>query len=289
MEALRVGLVQLPWLGDRPAMQNAYTDLIAQAVSRGAALICLPEFSLSPYFPGTLDPSGYQWVEPLRGGITDQFFGALARQHQVTIIASLFEQGEDGRYFDTATIHGPAGEMTGHTRKVHIPSGEGYNETSFFEGWNTYPVHDIGPVRLAAPTCYDQWFPELARIYALNGAEYLFYPTAIGAEPTAPEIDSQEAWQTVMRGHAIANGVYIGAANRVGEENGVRFYGSSFVCDPMGRVLAQAGRDTTEVLTADLDPAFFDLWRRLFPLLHQRVPGTYQRIADKYDGPGSAP
>ena len=115
---------------------------------------------------------------------------------------------------------------------------------------------------VAAPTCYDQWFPELARIYSLNGAEFIFYPTAIGAEPTDPDIDTQDAWQTIMRGHAIANGVFIGAANRTGVENGVRFYGSSFVCDPMGRVLAQAGRDTTEIITAELDPHIIDTLAR---------------------------
>ncbi|MBC7813466.1 MAG: hydrolase, partial [Burkholderiales bacterium] len=132
----------------------------------------------------------------------------------------------------------------------------------------------------ATPTCYDQWFPELARIYSLNGAEFIFYPTAIGAEPTDPNIDTMESWQTVMRGHAVANGVYIGAANRIGEENSLRFYGSSFVCDPMGRIIAQAGRDTAEFITADLDPQLFEHWRRLFPLLRQRKPATYQRILD---------
>lgn len=133
------------------------------------------------------------------------------------------------------------------------------------------------------PTCYDQWFPEMARICALNGAEFIFYPTAIGAEPTDPDIDTQNAWETVMRGHAIANGVYIGAANRIGVENGIRFYGSSFICDPMGRVLAQAGRDTTEVIMADLDPAVLEHWRDLFPLLHQRMPQTYRRILDRFE------
>jgi N-carbamoylputrescine amidase len=121
----------------------------------------------------------------------------------------------------------------------------------------------------------------MARISALNGAEFIFYPTAIGSEPTDPAMDSSEMWQTVMRGHAIANGVFIGAANRIGRENGLTFYGRSFVCDPMGRVLAQAGRDSEEVLLADLDPAVFHRWRGLFPLLGQRMPQTYGRIVEE--------
>jgi N-carbamoylputrescine amidase len=202
----------------------------------------------------------------------------MARTHNITLVGSLFEQAADGQYFDTATVHNPQGALIGITRKVHIPSGDGYNETTFFKGYDQFPVHNVGTVKIAAPTCYDQWFPELARIYALEGAEFIFYPTAIGSEPSAPDIDTEPMWETVMRGHAIANGLFIGAANRVGVENGVTFYGSSFVCDPTGKMLAQAGRDTTEVIVADLDPKVFEHWRWLFPLLQQRMPHTYGRI-----------
>lgn len=280
MNNLRVALVQVAWLGSVDAMQAQYRALVAQAAAQGAGLVCLPEFSLIPYFPGTTDPSGFAWAEPLPGGTSERFFSELARENKVMVVGSLFELTLDGIYYDTATIHAEDGSLIGVTRKVHIPSGEGYNETTFFGGSEEYPVHDVGGVKLAAPTCYDQWFPELARIYALNGAEFIFYPTAIGSEPTDPNIDTAESWQTVMRGHAIANGVYIGAANRVGVENGVTFYGSSFVCDPTGRILAQAGRDTTEVIYADLDGAVLAHWRDLFPLLRQRKPKLYGRIIE---------
>lgn len=280
MNNLRVALVQVAWLGSLEAMQNQYRSLVAQAKQRAAALVCLPEFSLIPYFPGTTDTAGFNWAEPLTGGISERFFSDLAREQSVTIISSLFEQTPTGEYYDTALLHGPDGRLIGSTRKIHIPSGEGYNETSFFKGWHEYPVFDIGALKLATPTCYDQWFPELARIYTINGAEFIFYPTAIGSEPTDPQIDTAESWQTVMRGHAIANGIYIGAANRVGVENGVMFYGSSFVCDPTGRVLAQAGRDTTEVIVADLDAHTFEHWRDLFPLLKQRRAAVYGRISE---------
>jgi N-carbamoylputrescine amidase len=280
MQATRVALIQVGWLGKRAAMMEQYQQLIQRAVSVGAELICLPEFSLSPYFAGTREKSGFDWAEPLTGGESEQFFSQQAAEHQITLVGSLFEKTEDGDYFDTATLHGADGKLIGATRKIHIPSGEGYNETDFFGGWNEYPVLDNGTLKIATPTCYDQWFPELARIYTLNGAEFIFYPTAIGSEPTDPDIDTQEAWQTVMRGHAIANGVFIGAANRIGEENGVRFYGSSFVCDPTGKILAQAERDTVEIVIADLDPYTLTHWRELFPLLRQRRPNIYQRIVE---------
>jgi N-carbamoylputrescine amidase len=285
MQPIRVALVQVAWLGSREAMMAQYRALVAQVAGKGAQLVCLPEFSLSPYFPGKRDKAGYQWGEPLRGGVSDQFFGELAREHHITLVGSLFEQADDGHYYDTATLHAPDGQLIGSTRKIHIPSGEGYHETDFFGGWHEYPVYDLGALKLATPTCYDQWFPELARIYSLNGAEFIFYPTAIGSEPTDPAFDSREMWQTVMCGHAIANGVFVGAANRIGEENGVRFYGSSFVCDPTGRILAQAGRGTCEVILADLDPHILAHWRELFPLLHQRKPATYGRIAEPFDQP----
>jgi len=138
-------------------------------------------------------------------------------------------------------------------------------------------------LKLGVPCRFSLWFPELARIYSLNGAKFIFYPTAIGSEPSDPTIDTRNAWQAVMIGHAIANGVYIAAANRVGVENGVTFYGSSFICNPQGQIIAQAGRDTTEVITAELDPAVLEHWRTLFPLLHQRRHDTYGAIMGKYE------
>lgn len=275
MEPIRVALAQLEWTGKRASMKNCCRELVAEAAARRAALVCLPELTLSPYFPGTRDPAGFEWAEALTGGESDRLFRELAQDNNVMLIGSLFERTDDGHHYDTAVIYNRAGERVGMTRKVHLPSGAGYHETDFFQHGDSYPVHDLGALKLAAPTCYDQWFPELARIYGLAGAEFIFYPTAIGSEPTDPTIDTQEAWRTIMRAHAIANGLFIGAANRVGAENGVTFYGGSFICDPMGRVLAQAERDTVEVITADLDPAALTHWRGLFPLLHQRMPATY--------------
>lgn len=277
MDKLHMALCQGHWTGQQETTQNLYRLLIGEAAGRGAALICLPEFSILPYFPGTRDKAGFRWAESLNEGVSASFFSAMAKSHQVMLVGSIFER-EGQQYWDTAVIYGADGELKHYTRKVHIPSGEGYHETDFFGGYNDYPVHDLGAVQMAAPTCYDQWFPELARIYALNGAELIFYPTAIGSEPTAPEFDSQQAWQTVMRGHAVANGLFIAACNRIGKENAVTFYGSSFICDPAGNILVQARRDRDEVLDAVLDPAVREQYMSLFPLLHQRRPQHYQGI-----------
>ncbi|MCC6605544.1 MAG: hydrolase [Anaerolineae bacterium] len=279
MKNTTIALIQTSWPGSRAEMIKTYRELVAEAAQRGAEIVCLQEFSLSPYFASVKDDANIAWAEPVRGGESDAVFGELARQNGVFLLGSLFERAEDGVYWDTATVHNPAGELAGFTRKVHIPQDAGYYEDFYYGGYNEFPVHAVAGVKTAVPTCYDQWFPELSRIYALNGAEFIFYPTAIGSEPDAPELDTAESWQTVMRGQAIANGVFIAAANRVGQE-GVTFYGSSFICDPMGRILAQASRDQTEVIVAGLETAVFDQWRYLFPLLHQRRPDVYDRLLD---------
>lgn len=281
MDRLHIALCQGHWTGDVETTKALYADLIAQAAKDGAQLIGLPEFTILPYFPGTRDESGFQWAEPLQGGISGQFFSELTKTHHIKLIGSIFEK-DNNHYWDTAVIYDESGALQHYTRKVHIPSGEGYHETDFFNGFDAYPVHDLDSVKLAAPTCYDQWFPELARICALNGAEFIFYPTAIGSEPTAPQFDSKSAWQTVMRGHAVANGVYIAACNRVGTET-VTFYGSSFVCDPLGNIIAEASRDKDEVIHAVLDPAVREQYIELFPLLHQRKPQHYRRLLDSIE------
>ncbi len=276
MQKLRIAIIQTRWPGTRQAIQEVYRQKIAETAQRGAELICLQEFTLSPYFASTLDPSGFDWAEALEGGPTHQFLGQLASTHGIYIIGSIFERDGE-KFWDTATIYNPQGQLHGYTRKVHIPQGEGYHEDHFFAGSDQFPIHEVLGVKIAIPTCYDQWFPEMSRICALNGAEFIFYPTAIGSEPTSPAVDTRDSWQTVMRGQAIASGVFIAAANRVGVE-GVTFYGSSFVCEPNGALIAQASRNRDEILITELDPAALEEWRRLFPLLKQRRPGVYDRI-----------
>ncbi|MEM9950089.1 MAG: nitrilase-related carbon-nitrogen hydrolase [Chloroflexota bacterium] len=286
MNTIHIALCQGHWTGDQATTIDLYRDLVQEAIQTGATLICLPEFTLSPYFAGIRhNPEKSKWEETLHAGATADFCRDLTTKHNITLVASIFERedtADNQNFWDTAVIY-QAGELKHYTRKVHIPSGDGYHETDYFEGYHAYPVHDIGDVQLATPTCYDQWFPELARIYAMNGAELIYYPTAIGSEPTAPNFDSKEAWQTIMRGHAVANGVFISACNRIGQENSVTFYGSSFICDPLGNILAEASRDQDEVIHVELDATLREQYLNLFPLLHQRKPQHYARLLEQVD------
>lgn len=276
---MKIGLVQQAWHADSAAHVAALRTGVLSAAAQGAQLVCLQELTLNRYFADVMDPAHFALAEPLEGGPTGNLTASLARDAGVHVVGSLFECGPKDHYFNTAVIYDPKGHLIAATRKQHIPRGIGYSEDYYFEPGNSdYPVHDLGFIKLAVPTCYDQWFPELARIYALKGAELIVYPTAIGSEPDFPGFDSQPRWETVMRGHAIANGVFVAAINRIGAEGLVNFYGSSFVCDPTGVVLAQAPRIAPDVVVAELDFSTFAFWRKLFPLLEQRQPETYARI-----------
>ncbi|MBC8142372.1 MAG: hydrolase, partial [Armatimonadetes bacterium] len=219
------------------------------------------------------------------GGQSCKLFAELAKDNGVFVVGSVYERGGlgfrklKGARYDTAVLMDPGGNVGGVCRKQHIPADIGYYETEYFGAGNSdYPVFGLPDIRLAMPTCYDQWFPELARIFSLKGTELIVYPTAIGSEPSEPGFDSQEAWATILRSHAVANGVFVAAANRVGTEENITFYGSSVIVAPDGTVLAQGSRDNEELISADLDPDAVDRWRRLFPLLLRREPETYGTI-----------
>jgi N-carbamoylputrescine amidase len=281
---MKIALIQLAYSGSMDSMKDQYRSLIAEAAQSGAELVCLPEFSLIPYFPGARQPDGFNFAESIPGGESERFFSQMAKTHKVKIVGSLYEEAQDGNLFDTATVHDETGALVGVTRKIQIPSGNGYHETDYYAGSDQFPVVKLDALAIATPTCYDQWYPEIARIYALGGAELIVYPTAIGDEPEDHVMDTQDSWETVMRGHAIANGIFIAAINRVGSENGVTFYGSSFVCGPDGRILARASRDKTEVIIAEVSRDVIKEWRWHFPLLHQRRPSVYGNILQKWSG-----
>jgi len=226
-------------------------------------------------------------AEEMYTGPTSVFCSQVAREANCYLVGSIFEKkvsaadGTVSNYYNTAIVFNGNGDLQFFTRKQHIPSGTGYNETFFFEsGDSDYPVHDLGFIKLATPTCYDQWFPELARIYALKGAELIIYPTAIGSEPNFKDFDSSTMWKHIISSHAIANGVFVAAINRVGFEGLITFYGNSFVCDPTGKDIVHASRDQPEVLVAELDFKVFEFWRGLFPLLKQRQPETYKVLCE---------
>ncbi|HQY24401.1 MAG TPA: nitrilase-related carbon-nitrogen hydrolase [Thermoflexales bacterium] len=274
-----IGLIQEIWRADPDAHARALRTAALSAAERGAQLICLQELTLHRYFGDVRKRALFNLAEPLEGGPTGALCATLARDTGAFVVGSLYERAP-GHLFNTAVIYAPDGHLHGFTRKQHIPRGTGYHEDFYFEpGDSDYPVHDLGFIKLAVPTCYDQWFPELARVYALKGAELIVYPTAIGSEPDHPGFDSEPLWQNTMTAHAIANGVFVAAVNRTGHEGTVRFYGSSFVCEPTGHVLAQASRNEPAVVMATLDFKTMEFWRRLFPLLEQRQPQTYGQLA----------
>jgi N-carbamoylputrescine amidase len=277
---LRVGAVQERWHPDPDEHRAALSRGAALAAEEGAQIVCLQELTLSPYF--AIDAHADVEPEPLDGP-TAAFAGALAREHGIHVHASLYERALDGGlHYNTAIVAGPDGQLAARTRKVHIPRTEGYREDLFFrpsDDADPYPVTALGEARFGFPTCWDQWFPELARAYSLRGADVLVYPTAIGSEPDHPGFDTQPLWERVITANGIANGLFMVAVNRIGVEGPLTFYGSSFISDPYGRVLVQAPRDEPAVLVADLDLDQRRDWLTLFPFLDTRRPAVYGELA----------
>jgi N-carbamoylputrescine amidase len=290
--ALRVALIQTRW-HEKPADHLAKLEEgIELAAKNGAKIVFLQELTLSRY-PADVRPAGTPnaTAESLEDGPTVTFAKAAAAKHGVFVHASLFEFQDfaDGRGLNTAIIVSPEGELVARTPKLHIPVTAGYFEDEYFQpgpaDGEPYPVYDLMGAKLGLPTCWDEWFPEVARNYSLRGAEVLCYPTAIGSEPDHPEFDTAPLWQKVIVGHAIANGTFMVVPNRYGNEGAITFYGTSFICDPYGRILAQAGRDGDEVLVADLDLDQRRDWLDLFPFLATRRPDTYAKLTERVSNP----
>ena len=283
----RIGLVQHRWHPDPIEHRAALADGVRIAAGEGARLVCLQELTLSPYFAITPDGPGGAGAVPelLPGGPTYDFAAALAAEVGVPVHASLYEQTDDeGLGFNTAICVAPDGTLLARTRKTHLPITAGYYEDRYFRpGDSGYPVVDVAEARLGFPTCWDEWFPEVARAYSLHDAEVLVYPTAIGSEPDHPDFDTQPLWEQVIRAHGIANGLFVAVPNRIGTEGPITFYGSSFVSDPYGRVLVQAPRGDPAVLVADLDLDQRKDWLALFPFLTTRRPETYGLLAAEPD------
>jgi N-carbamoylputrescine amidase len=282
---LRVAAVQQRWHADPTEHQLALAAAVELAAGAGAALVCLQELTLSPYFAvedGGPQAAGVQ-PEELPGGPTHAFAVRMAREHGLAVHASLYERadGDDGLGYNTAILVSAQGELLGRTRKLHIPVTAGYHEDRYFRpgpaGEEAFKPVALGDAKLGLPTCWDQWFPELAREYSLQDVELLVYPTAIGSEPDHPDFDTEPLWERVITGNAIANGLFMVVVNRVGTEPPLRFYGSSFICDPYGRKLVQAPRDEPAVIVADLDLDERRDWLELFPFLRTRRPDAYTR------------
>lgn len=289
--SLTVAAVQVSWLADPAAHLANLEKAIRLAADNGAEIVFLPELTLSRY-PADVCPTGVpsETAEPLSSGPTFSFVSSLAKELKIFIHASLFEFTgfEDGRGLNTAILVNPEGGLVGKTPKLHIPVTEGYFEDQYFQqgpNQDPYPIWQGPKAKLGMPTCWDEWFPEVARAYGLRGADVLCYPTAIGSEPDHPDFDTEPLWRQTIVGHAIANGLFIVVPNRWGNEGLINFYGSSFIVDPYGRILARAAREGDEVLVAELDLDQRRDWLELFPFFGTRRPDTYSQLTEPLVNP----
>ncbi len=292
MKNLNIALVQQTCGEDKAGNLAKSAASIRGAAGQGAGLVVLQELHAGPYFCQTEEPCRFNLAEPIPGPSTD-LLGSVARECGVVIVASLFERRAPGLYHNTAVVLDKDGSIAGKYRKMHIPDDPGFYEKFYFTpGDLGFAPVDTSVGRLGVLVCWDQWYPEAARLMALAGAEMLVYPTAIGWDPKdTPEEQARQrdAWITIQRSHAVANCIPVVSVNRVGFEpcpdgqgNGIRFWGSSFVAGCQGEILAQASMDKEEVLAATLDPARTDQVRRIWPCLRDRRIDSYQDLLKRY-------
>ncbi len=286
-----LGLIQMRCEPDAAANLKRGCDLLRFAADKGATVACLPELFLGPYFCQTEDHAFFDLAEPIPGPSCEAL-AEVARQTNMTIVGSLFERRAAGVYHNTAVVFDADGQMAGMYRKMHIPDDPLYYEKFYFTpgdlGFQSFQTRHANVGTLV---CWDQWYPEAARLTALKGADVLFYPTAIGWHP-AEKLEygpaQYDAWQTMQRAHAISNGVYVAAVNRWGHEGatdgGIEFWGGSFVADPFGRIIAKAPHNEDAVLVVPCDPALTETTRRHWPFLRDRRIDAYGQITQRYLG-----
>jgi N-carbamoylputrescine amidase len=282
----RVGLIQMSMSADPQANLETAAVRVEEAARRGAQVICLPELYRSQYFCQREDPAFFDLAETIPGPSTERL-AAVARKHSVAVVVPVFEKRAAGLYHNSAVIL-DEGERVGLYRKMHIPDDPAFYEKFYFTpGDLGFRSFDTRAGRVGALICWDQWYPEGARLTALQGASVLFYPTAIGWHPHEKEkfgAAQRDAWRTIQRSHAIANGVFVAAVNRVGREGdpGLEFWGSSFLCDPFGVVVAEASADREEILMGEIDLARIEDVRRNWPFLRDRRIDAYGGIEKRF-------
>jgi N-carbamoylputrescine amidase len=295
----KVGLIQMKMTADPAANLAAALAKVREAADKGANVICLPELFQAQYFCQREDTQLFNLAESIPGPSTEAI-GAVARETHTVVIASLFERRAAGLYHNTAVTFHTDGTIASVYRKMHIPDDPLYYEKFYFTpGDRGFQALDTAFGRIGTLVCWDQWYPEGARLTALQGAETLFYPTAIGWHPLEKEefgVAQYEAWQTIQRAHAIANGVYVAGVNRVGHESGdvlgnkveghgLEFWGGSFLADPFGRIIAKASHTEEEILIAEIDPALLEDTRRNWPFLRDRRIDAYGGITQRFLDP----
>jgi len=263
-------------------------DKIHQASARGAQVVCLPELFQTQYFCQREDTALFDLAQPIPGPVTSRL-AQLAKQLRIVLIASVFEKRAPGVYHNTAVVLDADGSHRGLYRKMHIPDDPLYYEKFYFTpGDLGFQSYDTSYGKIGTLVCWDQWFPEAARLTALGGAQFLFYPTAIGWLPDEqPEMNEAQhsAWETIQRGHAIANGVYVVVVNRVGQEGKLTFWGQSFVVDPFGRIVAKAAADREEVMVVECDLSRIEETRQNWPFLRDRRIDAYDGLRFRFGEP----
>ncbi len=287
-DTFTIALVQMKCAPDAPMNRERAVAAIREAAKQGAQIVCLPELFTGPYFCQKEDAALFDLAEPIPGPSTD-CLAAAAKANGVVVIGSLFERRMAGVYHNTATVHDADGSFLGIYRKMHIPDDPLFLEKFYFTPGDTgWKVFDTKYAKVGTLVCWDQWYPEAARLTALQGAEVIFYPTAIGWHPKekAEYGEAQHsAWETSMRGHAIANGIYVGAVNRIGHEylvgDGLEFWGQSFVSDPFGRMLKRATVDTEEIVLVKCDRKVMEDVRRNWPFFRDRRIDFYGNITQR--------
>jgi N-carbamoylputrescine amidase len=290
-QKFRVGIAQFACSEDMEANLAKAVGKIREAAQQGAQVVCLQELFRSQYFCREERAELFELAEPIPGPSTE-IIGAVAKEAGVAVVASLFERRAAGLYHNTAAMIDADGSLLGIYRKMHIPDDPLYFEKFYFTPGDTgFLNFDTRYGRIGTLVCWDQWYPEGARLSALAGASVLFYPTAIGWHPSEKEeygAAQLDAWRTIQRAHAIANGIYVCAVNRIGFEgppdNGLEFWGSSFIADPFGQVIAQASVDQEEVLIAEIDPRRMDEVRRNWPFLRDRRIDAYGALTNRWIG-----
>ena len=291
----RVALVQMAMAAAPAANLDKAVTKVREAAAAGAALVCLPELFRSQYFAQQEDAALFDLAEPVPGPSTEAL-GRVARETGVVVIAPVFERRAAGLYHNSAVVIDADGRIVGTYRKMHIPDDPAYYEKFYFTpGDLGFRAFDTRVGRIGALVCWDQWYPEGARLTALQGANVLFYPTAIGFHPQEKETHGPEqldAWRTIQRSHAIANGCYVAAVNRVGHERpagrdgaGLEFWGSSFLADPFGTIVAQAPGDREATVIGTIELARIEEVRRGWPFLRDRRIDAYGGIASRYLDP----
>jgi len=280
---IKIGLIQTRASKNREKNLCNTVELVEKAAKKGAQIICLQELYRSIYFPQYPDIDKEIYSETIPGESTESF-KKIAKKYKTVIIVPLFEKAKNNKYYNSAVVINANGKIMETYRKIHIPEDPYFHEKKYFaEDANHYRVYKTKYARFAVLICYDQWLPEAARIVTLMGADIIFYPTAIGniKNHKSKDGDWHNAWETVMRGHAIANGIHVAAVNRVGTENKLKFWGQSFVCDAFGKILKKASKNKNEILICKVDLSHNQLIRKGWGFLKNRRPDTYDSLTQK--------